>query len=346
MATRMWLMFLIAVGLLMNFSCTKADTADDVGKGAGKKAMRGWWDVMEEYLGYLEVAEEGYKFYSRVSSAYEKLKKGKMTGSQFLGKVGKSVIRGGCSLGGSAMGTVAGAAIMPGVGAVGGSYAGEKLGDNIGDYVTGETDSQFAKQITYLVDKAAFQYYRKEQRQRKQGEQSTMAKPMSLMCLIAIGLLLSFAYVNGETLKSTPGDGQTADDARKGSPKGEDVGNGALKETPETLMAQLGNLKDKLDALRTGVGIFAKGYELYDRTSANYKRFKKGEMSQEEFESEVRKEVGGVGAVAGTVAGATLGAWYLGPALGQLAIPIPGLGAFVGGYVGGKVGAMFGELVT
>ncbi|KAI8511370.1 hypothetical protein Bbelb_104700 [Branchiostoma belcheri] len=268
-----------------------------------------------------------------------------------------------------------------------------------------------------------------------------MAKPMSLMCLIAIGLLLSFADVNGETMKSTPGVGQTADDTRKGSPKGEDVGNGALKETPETLMAQLGNLKDKLDALKMGVGIFVQGYELY-RTSANYKRFKKGEISQEEFESEVRKEVGGVvrslcstggrlgnifgtfltggtgedvakgmvlgngdagisglrllmkvlgdlgraldvvikfyphvsasyerwqngeislrefqwevgrdvvrvgSPMAGTVAGATLGAWYLGPAVGQLAIPIPGLGAFVGGYVGGKVGAMFGELVT
>ncbi|XP_078676925.1 uncharacterized protein LOC144913804 [Branchiostoma floridae x Branchiostoma belcheri] len=291
-----------------------------------------------------------------------------------------------------------------------------------------------------------------------------MAKPMSLMCLIAIGLLLSFADVSGETLKSTPGVGHTTDDPRNGSEeKGEDnVGNGALKETPETLMAQLGNLKDKLDALRVGVGIFVQGYELYDHTSANYKRFKKGEMSQEEFESEVRKEVGGVvrslcstggktagkgvgyllfshtgevvggyvgeelgnifgtlltggtgddvakamvlgngdagisalrifmkvlgdleraldvvlkvyphvsasyerwqngeislrevgrdvvrvgSPMAGTVAGATLGAWYLGPALGQLAIPIPGLGAFVGGYVGGKVGAMFGELV-
>ncbi|KAI8511371.1 hypothetical protein Bbelb_104710 [Branchiostoma belcheri] len=128
MATRMWLMWLIAIGLLF-FTSAKADS--DIFKSES-------WNPAEEFL---EIAiEEGNKFYSRVSPAYEKWDNGEMSESEFWEKVGKSVVRGGCSFGGSAAGAYVGGVWRGPVGAKVGRIIVGKLGNKIGDYVTGETD--------------------------------------------------------------------------------------------------------------------------------------------------------------------------------------------------------------
>ncbi|CAH1266137.1 Hypp3307 [Branchiostoma lanceolatum] len=140
--------WLIIIGL--SFTYVKADgfkktkafgeAADDVGKGT----LHRLWNAVGDKLDYLcwawDIADDVYTFSSRVSPEFEKYKKGKISGKEFGGKVGKAAVKSGCSMTGSYYGAMVGQAVIPipGVGAFVGSFVGGNLGEMVVDLATEE----------------------------------------------------------------------------------------------------------------------------------------------------------------------------------------------------------------
>ncbi|XP_078597878.1 uncharacterized protein LOC144873933 isoform X2 [Branchiostoma floridae x Branchiostoma japonicum] len=144
-----------------------------------------------------------------------------------------------------------------------------------------------------------------------------MTKPMSLVWLIAIGLLaLSFADVTAGTFEKKESE--------------DDVGKGASKETSGAGIAELQNWKDKIDAIRALVNIIADGSELYSRMSAKYEMVEKGEMSKGEFVRDMVRRAFLIFGKAG------------GKAVGSLVIPVGGIGKVIGEHVGERLGKVLG----
>lgn len=78
------------------------------------------------------------------------------------------------------------------------------------------------------------------------------------------------------------------------------------------------------------------------QTGINYRRYKKGQITKDQFKNRTKRGAAGtIGGMAGSASG-----MFAGFFAGQLLIPVPVLGGVIGSLVGGFAGGFFGAKVS